>query len=84
MKKKIIKIAAGLFATFLIFATLETIFLTPDSTAKTASKDSTLEVPVTGSVQKTKTSETYETLIEISLLALVGTGFYIINMRKIN
>jgi hypothetical protein len=82
MKNKIIKIAAGLFATFLIFATLETIFLTPDSTAKTTEESATLEVPVTGRVGNQRTSETYETLIEISILALVGTGFYIVNMEK--
>ena len=84
MKSKLIKLSSVLFATFLILATIETVFMVPETTAKEENETAALEVPVTGTTAKHKTNETYETLIEIAFLALTGTGFYLINARKGN
>ena len=78
MKNKIRNITAILFATFLFFAALETIFVP----AKTASADNreesdTLEVPLTGSPNAKNLAGVYENLIEIAFLALTGAGFCI-------
>ena len=79
-----VKITAIFFATFLFFATVETVFIKPDTSAKAQSDSSVLEVPITGSVSDNKTGETYETLIEIAILALTGTGFYALNAKNGN
>ena len=72
-----------LFASFLMLALLETMTNSPETEAKTAAEDSALEVPITGSAEKPKTAETFETLFEIAFLALVGTGFYILNAKEV-
>ena len=71
-----------LFASFLMLALLETLTMTPTTEAKTASEDSALEVPITGSAEKQKTADTFESIFEIAFLALVGTGFYILNTKE--
>ena len=71
------------FASFLLLALVETLTVPPKTEAKTATEGSTLEVPITGSTEKPKTAETFETLVEISFLALVGTGFYILNTKEV-
>jgi hypothetical protein len=85
MNGKIRKLGILVFATFLFFATLETLTTTPEAASINREESSdVLEVPKTGSVGNTKTASTYETLIEIGFLALTGVGFYAINAVKKN
>ncbi len=83
MKNKIRKLSILIFATFLFFATLETLTSTPEAASINREGEAdVLEVPKTGVVGSNKTASTYETLFEIGFLALTGTGFYAINARK--
>ncbi|MBP5675332.1 hypothetical protein J6W91_03320 [Candidatus Saccharibacteria bacterium] len=86
MKISLKKITVLVFATFLIFATVETLAgKTADVSAKNREENAeTLEVPKTGTVEKVRTSETYETLVEIAFLALTGVGFYALNVKRGN
>lgn len=70
------------FAAFLILATVETFTTSPEKNQANATETANLEVPVTGLPAVQRTSQTYETLCEIAFLALIGTGFYIINSRR--
>ena len=66
MRNKFRKIAILSFATFLLFATLETLSSTPEAASINREENSTaLEVPKTGVVGNKKTASTYETLFEI-------------------
>jgi len=77
-KHRLLSIIPLLFVTFLVLALVETLAM-PTTTSADAS--AALEVPLTGS-PTARSSETYENLIEIAFLALVGTGFYILNTRR--
>jgi len=81
MKINTIKITTLVFATFLVFATVETVAIGPTASTANAEGDA-LEVPLTGEAKARRTAETYETLAEISFLALVLIAFYILNTRK--
>ena len=84
MKKlRLRSVLVTLFASFLLLALIETLTTTPTTEAKTANEDSALEVPITGSVERSKTAETFESIFEIAFLALVGTGFYILNTKEV-
>ena len=80
MKIKIKTISAIAFATFLLLATIETFVGTPDISAKNEniSSENTLEVPLLGTSENQKNTK-YETLIEISILALTAVSFLILN-----
>lgn len=80
-KSRLRNVLALAFATFLVLALVEVLFV-PEKSEVSATETANLEVPLTGSPAVQKTSQTYETLCEIAFLALVGTGFYIINSRR--
>ncbi|MBR1802262.1 hypothetical protein IJ768_03510 [Candidatus Saccharibacteria bacterium] len=79
-KSRLPSFLALCFATFLVFAALET-FLLPNHAASASDSDS-LEVPLTGEIGVSHTAETYESLFEIAFLALTGLGFYLLNTRR--
>lgn len=83
MKLKLKSLSVLIFATFIIFAFLETVFIPREKTEVAAKEDSSLEVPKTGSPETANRSETFESLVEISFLALVGVGFYILNEKEV-
>ena len=72
------------FATFLLFATVETLSGNSGNpaTAVENNREETLEVPKTGLKTQKSVSETYEALIEIAFLALTGAVFYVLNEKR--
>ena len=85
-KIKIKNIFALLFVTFLVLAIFETVQANPNTSAA-SNESATLEVPVTGSLSEEEkpaalSNSSYETLIEIAILALTGLLFYELNTRR--
>jgi hypothetical protein len=81
-KSRLRNVLALAFSAFLVLALVETLTTSPEKNQANATETANLEVPLTGSPAVQRTSQTYETLCEIAFLALVGTGFYIINSRR--
>jgi hypothetical protein len=81
-KSRLSSLFALFFATFLVLATVETLTQKDETTPVNAVETQTLEVPLTGETRYKRTAETYETLFEIAFLALIGTGFYVLNTRR--